>query len=117
MKTKKFLALILILVGLGFSNWAQAQCTFTVTNNTDCTFDVEVHYTGSSTGIVTVGPGVIGIPIPCNAITGFDVYDAGAGIGNAYTTPANPSDTVGGCDEAQVYLVVLTAATRNGVIN
>lgn len=117
MKTKKILAFILILVGLEFSFKAEAQCTFTITNNTNCPFDVEVHWNGGSTGLLTIGPGVTGIPTPCNTITGFDVYDAGAGIGNAYTTPASPTGNVGGCDKAQVYLVVLIAVTRNGIIN
>ena len=115
-KTNKFLSSILILVGLGFSFSSKAQCTFTITNNTNCNFDVEVHYAGGSTGVFTIGPGVTGVGTTCT-ITGFDVYDAGALFGNAYTTAANPTGNLGGCTKAQVYFVVLAVAARTGVIN
>ena len=110
MKTKKILALILILVGLGLSFSSKAQCTYSMTNNTNCTFTVDITYDDGSgpmlvTRTIVPGANLLTTPSPCNVIISLYIYDAGAGISNAFVDATNTTDNVGGCTPAQVYLV------------
>ncbi len=101
MKTKKILALILILVGLGLSFKAEAQCDVVFSNTSGCNYVVIVFYTGGAgstapQNIPSIG-GQVSVPIPdCSTVTSIDIYD-GNGFNPVNLQPAGAINVNNSC--------------------
>jgi len=117
----------LLLLGIGAFTQAHAQCTITVTNNTNCMYTFDVDYDDGSGTVatmwgLTVGPFTVlpvTTPAPCVAVLRARVYDAGGGaFKNASVVTSGPgtTDTVGDCTNPTARTVIMQP-TGNFSIN